>query len=703
MPTAADYLIQMAAMVNSAAASASGLGSALTVVNDLKTQTVNAAAVAADGATGATEAKVTATTASALAQGYAAMANILAAPMRRDLDIVTYDREQSLITRPNLVLSANYHCYGDSTAFGVGSPLSFPAQLTAMVTSGGTIVNSGVGGTTSAQTLTTYGAASATVKGQNLFLFTGLNDLGVLNDRQWATVTTKANVTAIKALQTGGAKCAIFLPGPVDVAGAEGSRYAADAEYYAREMRAAFGADVIDYRRYMITKGGTRNGPDLYQTRVLRQRPLTRFGSNAVSDVIQNNAPPLTNAGAPTGILTYDDGRIVWDSVNRTWYRHHGANGAGSTLTADPKHPSQSGYGDIAELGRDWAHAVEGTGAPFTPPGYKFRAALDIAAGGLVGTLGMRGTAIRAAIVAGNWDGVFTIDPSGNIYRSNTGALAPLIYTLYVKLTAANGFSRIEAVDIYIGRPSTQTTPVKMNIGATGFSMYGMEDHGVPDSDVLSFAFWVKVDNLASAPYLASWTVGKTGSQAKMTIQISAGGLLKMTANDAANQLVLNATSKAVAFGGTALVQGQWTWVCGAYDQTNGTIVGYFNDTPLSFSGTGSAYTHVAGTVPFSDMSPLFLTTQEPRGLNRTGVGTLIGGFGFGAIWTDYHDWAVQARRRELFDATFNATIASTTATLNSHAAKMVIQGYPADVMFGGDNPRIILTQMTANDLLTLA
>ncbi len=721
-PFGADALVPIVALAagyaEAAEGSATTAGEILTDVTEAGTDALTAIGTAQTTAVGAvTTAQGTAVTAvqtegliqtgnataaASLALGYAGTAASYGAVPLELSNYLLARVEQVGINRPALVTTEVFEAWGDSTVGGVGTTTSpanysWPAQLSAMITGGGSAVNNGVGGSTSAQTVTTVTAASGTVKGHHFIVSTGLNDLDTLvgNRRDWSSAGyTKGNYASIKALQTGGKQMGIVLSLRPDYS-APGQKGAADITHHYRDMIATYGGDAINATRYMqyVTD---RVGPDYWNVRVRRGTPLSKQGQ-ATNLIGVNNAPYLTNAGAFTD-LANDDGQIGWNSSNLRWERKIGATGAGSWGITDRKHYSRWGYADVAAITRDWALAVTGVGAPFAPP-QQFRCAFDIAARALVGTVAIRtsssafGSATKLEIVAGNDDFVFDIDPFGRIRRSLRGTLARKVYTLTIKLTGATGATSLGIVDIFVGRASTQTLPQKLLIPSP-VSLYGMEGHTLSSAGkVISGAAWINVSNGSTAPYLLSFGVGAPGTLSKVFLRLTwdsstSTNRVSLSIANAANANILTATSRAQQFGGVGIPQNTWGWLTWAADLATGTVVAYWNDSALSFTGTGAALTYTNETIPLADMSPgPFLNSRALDGADQTGSGPLLGGCGYLAIWDQYIDWSNSTIRRELFTDANTPFITNSTGTINGVASKMIaVQGEPIDMAWGGFN-----------------
>jgi len=611
--------------------------------------------------------------------------------------------EQNTIntTLPTWVQTENSNFWGDSTGGGVGT-LTFPVnysmagQLAAIMGGGFTVVNNSVGGTTSAQMLASFTAASSTVKGQHQFVTTGLNDLdtAVGNRRDWASAGyTKGNITSFKALITGGKQLCIVLAMRPDYS-APGQKGGADFTYHYRDMIATFGADAINisrHSRFWVD----RNGPDLWHARRYHGIGFSKQGQSTLVGV--NNAPYLTNAGAFADASQPID-RIGWNSTNLVWQRKTAAAGVAGWNNIDTKHRSRWGYQDGRDCIRSWGLAMTGQGAPYAPP-QQLRCAFDVAAGTLIGTIAIRtsasafGAADRAEIVAGNDDFVFTATPQGGVYRSTMGAMKRQIYTLVIKYTGANGYSSLAIVDVYVGRASTQTLPQKLLIPSP-VSLYGMEGHGASNAGkTFSFAMWLNCSNLASGPYVCSFGSGAAGSSAKLIVRFvwnaaSSTGTLEVLIYDDGNTMIGRFASKTAQFGGQGIPQNTWGWLTFSVDLAAATVIGYWNDTALTYTGTTSIATFVNAAIPFGNMSPgPFLCSRAPYGGDLSGLGGFLGGCGYLAMWTDYIDWSNAATRHQLFNADGTAAITNTTGTIDAHPAWLVaVQGEPIDMLWGGFN-----------------
>lgn len=628
--------------------------------------------------------------------------------------------EQVAITRPNLATAETFQVFSDSTGGGVGTTTtpvnySWPGQLAATMTGGGSIVNNAVGGTTSPQGLATVTAASAGVKGNHFFLSYGLNDLDTLvgNRRDWSfSGFTRGNLAAIKALQTGGKQCAFVLALRPDYS-SPGQRGAADITHHYRDMIATYGADAVNASRFMRAQAD-RVGPDWWNVRVRRGVPLSKQGQSTNLIGI-NNAPFLTNAGVFTD-LANDDGRIGWNNVNLRWERKINATTLGSWAATDTKHYSRWGYADVATIMGDWTRAMLGIGAPFAPP-QEFRCAFDVAANALIGTVAIRtstsafGSAARAEIIAGNDDFVFDIDTFGRIYRSRRGTLKRQVYTLTIKLTGATGLSSLGIVDIFVGRASTQTTPQRLLIPSP-VSLYGMEGNALSNAGkVYSGAAWINVSNGSTNPFLFSWQRGAAGSNAIMHVRLnwdattSTSRLQISIANDAGTN-ILTANSRSQQFGGQGIPPNTWGWLTWSVDLETGTVIAYWNDNALSFTGTGGSITFTNTTIPLGNMSPgPFLNGRALYGNDSTGSTPFLGGCGYGVIWDEWHSWDVVGTRRQLFNADGTAAITNTTGTIDGKASKLVwFQGEPVDLAWGGFNAnQLVQINWAALDTMTIA
>jgi len=602
------------------------------------------------------------------------------------------------LNAPGILPGTRITALGTGTG-GTGTYVIFPLQtLTSRAFTGSfSLINNGVGGSTSTQTLATITAASAAKKGRHFVISTGLNDLdtGVGNRRDWSFAGfTKDNIVSMKAQQTGGKQAALVLAMRTNVA-LPGMKDAADFTHHYRDMVATFGADAIDVSRYKIFKTD-RNGADLWNVTFRRGYGLSKLGQ-ATNAIAVNNAPFVTNAGAFTD-LSFDDGQMGWNSTNLRWERKVGASGAGSWIVADVKHPSRWGHADDAEILADWAGALTGTGAPFAPP-QEFRCAFDVTARALIGQVAIRtstspnGAADRIEIVSGNDDFVFDIDRFGRIRRSLRGSLKRQVYQLVIKLSNNAGQYTIGLVDIYVGRASTQTLPQRLLIPSP-VSLCGMEGNALSNAGkVYSGAAWINVSNGSTAPFLLNWQRGAAGSFAAMFLRLnwdasSSTNRLALSITSDANTNILTANSRTQQFGGQGVPQNTWGWLTWAVDLATGTVIAYWNDNAFSFTGTGATLTFTDTTIPLGNMSPgPFLNGRALNGADQTGSSPFLGGCGYFAVWDAFIDWTDSARRRELFNVDGTAAITNTTGTINGVASKVVaVQGEPVDLAWGGFN-----------------
>jgi hypothetical protein len=172
-------------------------------------------------------------------------------------------------------------------------------------------------------------------------------------------------------------------------------------------------------------------------------------------------------------------------------------------------------------------------------------------------------------------------------------------------------------------------------------------------------------------------------------VRVGTDGRVTLNARDAANTLVLNATSRSLVQGGPVIQAGVEFTLLLAMDWETGTRNARLNGANLPYTGTGTTFTSVNSAVNFSDCTPNYLASQIPNGFFPGSEAAPSGQVTAAAFWPDtYIDWA--ANEGSVIDGSGNFILsdpAYTVAGVASHPAR--VRGPVADLFGGGQDSAI--------------
>ncbi len=596
-----------------------------------------------------------------------------AAVLRRGADGGTVQAPLA-VARPPFAIAQPWNLWGDSTTFGVGAPggSDYPQLLRTMATTGGGapagvachlgapndgtrtgVCNGGV----SAENSAGIGARVATLAGgsnaaemQRPQIFSGgLNNYnaGVPGwSRNWpAQVLSDLGLAAARI---GGGRDWFHILAPSEDNRSDGMVEGASHVHHRRAMTAAHDRRILNFQRYARDHPDpvAISGYDIVQAGTNGAIPISLRGtSTSVATPAYCDAPPIVVAGVPTDLLQ-EDGQIAWNSTALTVHRKLGASGGGSWQAVDVKHFSAAGNALMARMVGDAMMASEGTGPPFASP-CELLTTVDVPVGAIVGRLPHTGTATTMALTVDRAGIVplttLAIAADGAITRTGAGTLMPGMQTVYAWTGNAAGTLRTP-LDLYVDA-ATGVPPARFTVGGTGIALYGRESHGLPNGQQIAGAMLVRVDTLATAPFLVNLTKGP-GGQTSFAVKVLVDGRLSFVGNN--NSATTTLGVNLIMATGQGIAAGAWTWILFSLDFAAGTASIWFNDTartPGAFPGSGAA----GGSFNFSDTSPLFYAARPPQQLDD-GLNVLKGGFGPLLLFAGSIDWSIAANRRALFD-----------------------------------------------------
>jgi hypothetical protein len=177
-------------------------------------------------------------------------------------------------------------------------------------------------------------------------------------------------------------------------------------------------------------------------------------------------------------------------------------------------------------------------------------------------------------------------------------------------------------------------------------SLYGRESHGFPNGQQIAWAMLVRIDSLATVPFLINLSRGP-GGQMSFAVRVANDGRLSFMGNNNAANPTLGVNLSTAA--GQGLTAGVWTWVLFSLDFAAGAASVWFNDTEKTL-GAFPEPGAVGGVFHFADTSPLFYAARPPQRTDD-GLNVLRGGFGPLLLFPGAIDGSVAAHRRTLFDA----------------------------------------------------
>lgn len=587
---------------------------------------------------------------------------------------------------------------GDSTAFGVGAGAGDdPASIinSRKASGSGSVVNRGLSGNTTAQ-IRTYVLVTATpTQRTHPWIFGGgLNNYNTAlgNIHNWPP-SVKSDVTDMKNGITGPYWGHKLSPVPDDEA--DGMRHGADHVWHRRDMKATFGARMIDLTAWLRGESDPdTGGVDYFNVTVNGSIPLSARGTPSNVSVPRDNSLPTIAAGTPG--LGFSAGKIAWNSTALKYLLKLGASGAGSWPDLDRKHFGAYGYGQIAYAEADFIAANEGTGAPFASEA-ELKVAKDVAAG-VVGYAPFSGVAEAVQIISGNAGGQFSASLTTQVYSGETQNVVAISRTATGALTEGETVLRVRLgkviggvmrtldfnVRIYVGRASTQTTPRMLSIASPGIALVARTYTPMAGTKAFSFVLRINPDAVNVQQYLIAMDGGDSDSS-KFYLILENDARITLQARNSANTLILNRKT-AIA---NALTAGTDYWLLGSVNMA-GAMQFYQNETAT----TWAAGTYIDDTIGFaSRMTSRFFALTEPKqhspttpGVQRPPVSPFLGDFGIVLFTTQGAiDWSNAANRRALFnnDAGFTPVARTVGAAIGGVGWDLEAWGGPGDILSG--------------------
>lgn len=513
----------------------------------------------------------------------------------------------------------------------------------------------------------------------------------------WRTDAVFDDFEAIRAQQTGGAATALMLVAwPSDEWKGTVGNFVPDFTHWKERAQAkSYSADIIDARQHMIDWYGLETGFEA-TLRAWNETPLGLLGNasgltlaRSSADIVIEN--PLT--------LLHDEGDPLTRNASSSDYalfQKVGANGTGSTIESDKVHPNARGREVMAKLARARKQGMQGF-APFLPPGTRLRTTSNVASGATIGVVRLRGVPDSVSIAYGDPGGSFAVAAGGpdangygtvTITRAAGTPITPGEKRLYI--TAVKGaYQRTEIVRVMVMAASGARVPTPM-IWDTPISIKGPRmSVQVASSKRCSFLHSGVLDSLAANRVLEN--IARGTSTDTIFLRIGTDGRFTINARNAANTLVVNATSRSAPFGGPVVQAGVGFTVGISVDWEAGVINGRFQavggaEQALVFTGSGTAFTTVDSAVNFSDCTPKFLCGQEPNGFFPGSEAAPSGSITAAAFWPDsYIDWA--ASWGSIVDGSGSFILADPAYTIGGVASHPVrVRGPVADLFAGGQD-----------------
>ena len=612
-------------------------------------------------------------------------------------------RAQSLLaanTFPAWEPDRTINSAGNSLSVGTGSAITTNQAIQALIDPGATF---GVGtnyqagaGSNMAQALTFLNANWTTAdKAEDLVLADPLGGEVTWSTPRfdfWRTDAVFNDFEAIRAQNTGGAETMLLaVASPSDPwSGTAGFPNADYTHLKFRAQEKAYSADIVDARQHMIDWYGLQNGFEATM-REWNETPLGLLGNasgltlaRSAADIVIEN--PLT--------LLHDEGDPLTRNASSSDYalfQKVGASGTGSTIQSDKVHPNERGRNVMATLVRDWDLGRQGF-APFIPPGIRFRTTSNIASLGTVGVVRMRGTPDSVSIALGDDEGAFTLTDLGTdgngygvftIKRASTGTITPGEKRLYI--TAVKGaFQRTEVVRVMVMAASGARVPTAIEWDTPIAISAPRTAVQVAASKKCSFLFRGRIDDLSANRVLINLARGT--STDTIFVRVGTDGRVTLNARDAANTLVLNATSRSLVQGGPVIQAGVEFTLLLAMDWETGTRNARLNGANLPYTGTGTTFTSVNSAVNFSDCTPRYLASQVPNGFFLGAEAAPSGSITAACFWPDtYIDWATF--ESSVIDGSGNFILSDPAFTINSVASHPArVRGPVADLFAGGQD-----------------
>ena len=221
----------------------------------------------------------------------------------------------------------------------------------------------------------------------------------------------------------------------------------------------------------------------------------------------------------------------------------------------------------------------------------------------------------------------------------------------------------VSPVDIFVGRPSTETAPELRPIVSPFISIGGRRSDQMTTGKTLSYAFYFSSAARALQQLLLVTRSG-TGASQPVSIQLLANGRTRLTIRDSGN------VAQTIDLSTTLYDADTPAWIVGSLDFGTNTRSAYFNETAQTVASLT-----LTGDIQLGDAAPTFLASNEMREF-RALSNPYSGSIGFMAFWDEYIDWTNATNRRALYDASGNP------ATRTPYAA--VGGAVPAFELWGG-------------------
>lgn len=514
-----------------------------------------------------------------------------------------------------------------------------------------------------------------------------------------------------------------------------GMKYYPDWVYLMRTQKLLHGPDIFDLNRYL--QGFCDPNPatlDYINVHTFRGLPLTYRGLTtagtsfpATPQTVLNTANTTPNTVAqmtiaappgPFAIGSYIQNNNTGALANNLYRKDN----AGNWNQLNEKHGSLYNYDQWSYAQYDILAAKDNVGATFAPPGEMYYPQ-DVAAGVVVGTLyyyGPSPTAMYLFDTAQVLVTEYTLTDNGSVNnrgsitvrRSATGIVTEGYEQLDLQ-TERNGYYQHAIVDVFVGQPSTQTTPrawmLPYSVGAytppANFSMHGRTDHALADGAQFSFAAWVYLSDITQVPVIYSFNPDN-GSLSTLNIGIGNTGRLRITARDAANVLVVNRTAALAS----ALPTNVWVWLVIDIDVSTAldTTTAYFNvaGTPGDTAIVFNAGTAAASTLEASKFGARFFANRAAcitfQGYTDAARNQFRGGFGMVSAANGLMGVANPATRAQLWNPLTGAPTPRVPFSAIGTASPCAfdIQGGLGDLGWGGFDPAQPVFGTWANMLL---
>jgi len=519
-----------------------------------------------------------------------------------------------------VTLTKNLVAEGDSIVAGIPGPTTTATAWPGVVgsnTTGGTVTNRGVGGSLTSAILTNTNAESSPQKASSHVFNGGTNDITILGSLP-SIAAIKSNVASIFTSVDHGDDCLYFLP-------------------HTGQRGTSGWVVVQQIKRWLDIN---------YRGKWFNQIVLLQAAGNL----------------SPT-----DQVDRILDRIPRS-------------LRVDDDHPNDSGHRVIADFVLRWLRAKQPGGFPCLPPTQTIYLSLNASynaqqLGAPVGQVAAFGTPTSFVILTGNEDKQFTIDASGQIWRSLTAFSNQPVYNLTVGVYPGGTTG---TVTILYGAANTIPVNIRLNPGNRIEDPPGQVDGGgnraymleppisASYSTAISFFFRICPEDDSKTMYV-------TRNNLDSFDIIRGSGELNIFTSDGAGTVLCQLNSGGA---GPTLTQANGDiWIFGSISHTGGGSATLFKDT------VDCKLTPVApvngGHVPLN--TPVTIWSNDT---GDSGVNSFVGRRNCLWLAEGYIDWSIAANRNNVRDVSTKAPLdLGIDGTVNGLTPYLYDRGNVADCL----------------------